>query len=113
MKLNLTQTIIDINGNIAEQKYKKNIINEEGVEVETIETQEITLGKAIVDSVLGQIEDVAKVDEEEHLLRYDLYERALKEEAEFTKVEIDFIKELICKRYLPIFAGQLLRLLNK
>lgn len=114
MKYDLTSTIYDLDGKIAEQKYRKTEIDNDGHEVEKLESKPITLGLVIRDAVLQEIDDVKNVKEEEHLLRYDLFEKVNgKDEATFIKSEVDFIKGLICKRYLPIFAGQLLNILNK
>jgi len=122
--IDLTQNILDIEGKNSTCKYEKSTIEEvvkivDGVEVKEekevrkLFNREFTLGLAIRDAVLGEIEDVKGVDEEEHLLRYSIFERTREEQAEFTNDEISFIKKLICKRYLPITAAQIIIMLNK
>jgi copper chaperone CopZ len=121
--IDLTQNILDIEGKNSTCKYEKSTIEEvvkivDGVEVKEekevrkLFNREFTLGLALRDTVLGEIDDVKKVSEEEHLLRYSLFERTRGEQAEFSDEEISFMKGLICKRYLPITAAQVLLMLS-
>jgi hypothetical protein len=106
--LDLTQKIYDIFGEVAKGKYP----NRENGE-ETVIFKELTLGQVIQDTVLLEGTEVKSIQEEEHLLRYKLYEKSKGEVTNFSEDEINFIKVLVSKRYLPIFSGQILRQLNK
>lgn len=111
--IDLTIDILDSKGNVATQKYSKTI-EIDGVEKEVLESQNVTLGRIIADCVLYEISDPKKVTEEEHLLRYNIFERVRdNEQIEFNVQELDFIKSLVITRCMPIFAGQVLRILNK
>ena len=112
-KLDLTWEILDTKGAVATQKYSKTI-EENGVEKEILETQPVTVGRIIADCVLYEIADPKKITEKEHLQRYDIFERVRgKEQAEFSQDEIDFIKRLVIRRCMPIWAGQVLRIINQ
>jgi len=106
--LDLTQKIYDIFGEVAKGKYPSRENGEE-----TVIFKELSLGQVIQDTVLLEGTEVKTIQEEEHLLRYSLYEKSKNEVANFSEDEINFIKVLVSKRYLPIFSGQILRLLNK
>ena len=110
MKLN--ETILDINGKIAEQKYTETIINEDGSEEQKLSSKELTLGNAIIDAVLIQV-DPDNVNEEDHLMRYGIYLKVNDNNTDFTEDEITLIKSCISKRYVPLYAGQLLTLINE
>lgn len=131
--LDLTQNILDIDGKVAIGKYEKTVEEEvervverkvgeeitketikELKEVKKLEDKELTLGLVIRDTVLNEIENVKGVEEEEHLLRYSIFKRVTtNEQAEFNDEEISFIKKLIARRYMPIFAAQIIIMLNK
>jgi hypothetical protein len=113
MTIDLTKDILDSKGNIAVQKYSKTV-EIDGVEKEVLESQNVTVGRIIADCVLYEVADPKNITEEEHLLRYDIFERVKNaEQIEFNSKELDFIKSLIITRCMPIFAGQILRELNK
>ncbi len=106
--LELRQTINDIFGDVAKGKYP----NKDGSS-ETITLKELTLGQIIQDTVLLEGTEIKGISEVEHLLRYNIYEKSTGEVATFSNDEINFIKNLVSQRYVPLFAGQILRLLNK
>jgi hypothetical protein len=112
MKYDLTQTILDIHGKVAQQKYTE-MIEVDGEEKQNISAKPLTLGGAISDSVLLQIDEKEEPTEENHLLRYGIYEKVNNGDSEFTPEEMELIKKCITKRYVPLYAGQLLRILNK
>ncbi len=111
--MNLEETILDIHGKVAEQRYTETVLDEEGNEKSSISSRPLTLGNAISDSVLLQISEGEEMTEENHLLRYGIYEKVKDGNSNFTKEELALIKRCISKRYVPLYAGQLLRLLNK
>jgi len=111
--MNLEETILDIHGKVAEQRYTETVLDEEGNEKNIVSSRPLTLGNAISDSVLLQISEGEEITEENHLLRYGIYEKVKEGNSNFTKEELDFIKKCVVKRYTPLFAGQFLRLLNK
>lgn len=106
MKIDLTQTIKDVNGEIAKQRYSS-IEEVDGVEKEVTKKEIITLGSIIRDSVLLEFEDPKNIPMEEHIFRYGIFKKINNEkEVELTQDERVFIRKLVAKRYLPIFAGQ-------
>jgi len=111
MTIDLTKEILDSKGKIATQKYSK-IIEEEGVEKEVLETQSVTVGRIIADCVLYEIADSKKVSEEEHINRYRIFEMVRDGVQEFSEEDIKFIKSLVITRCMPLWAGQVLRILN-
>ena len=113
MTIDLTQNILDIEGKIATLPYK--VMEEvDGVNKEVEKKEEVTLGKVIGNCVLYEIQDHSKMTEEEHLLRFDIYERTLnKEQVEFKEEEIKFIKGLVITGCMPIWAVQAIKMLNK
>lgn len=110
--MKLEQTILDINGNVAQQRYNETVYNEDGSESQKVSSKDLTLGNAIIDSVLIQI-DSENISEEDHLRRYDIYLKVKEGNSDFTEEEISLIKSCIVKRYVPLFAGQLLTLINE
>lgn len=111
MKTDLTQTIKNIEGGVAEQKYKEMETNAKGKKVEVLKLQPVTLGKVIRSVVLSTPEQPNSPTIEEHELRYSIYEKVENlKEADLTEEEIYFIKGLIAKNYIVFFAAQLNRL---
>lgn len=110
--MTLEQTILDINEKVAQQKYTETIFDEEGNEKQKISSKDLTLGNAIIDAILLQI-DSENVNEEDHLMRYGIYLKAKGGDSNFTEEEIKLIKSCISKRYVPLYAGQLLTLINE
>ncbi|MDD5551114.1 MAG: hypothetical protein PHS34_07640 [Candidatus Omnitrophica bacterium] len=112
-KLDLTQEILDSRGVVAKQKYSRSV-EEDGVEKDVLEWQNVNLGRVMADCVLYEIADTKKITEKEHLMRYDLFKRIRdNEQTEFSQEEIDFIKKLVIRRCMPLWAGQVLQMLNK
>ena len=110
--MELTKTIIDINGNTAQQRYTEDVYDEEGNKSQKISSKDLTLSSAIIDAVLIQV-DSDNVNEQDHLLRYGIYLKVKNGNSDFTQEEISLIKSCISKRYVPLFAGQLLSLINE
>jgi hypothetical protein len=111
--MNLEETILDIHGKVAEQRYTETVLDEEGNEKSSISSRPLTLGNAISDSVLLQISEGEEVTEKSHLLRYGIYEKVKNGNSNFTRKELKLIKKCIAKRYTPLFAGQFLRMLKQ
>ena len=111
--MNLEETILDIHGKVAEQRYTETVLDEEGNEKKSISSRPLTLGNAISDSVLLQISEGEEVTEKSHLLRYGIYEKVKNGNSNFTRKELKLIKKCIAKRYTPLFAGQFLRMLKQ
>jgi hypothetical protein len=107
--MNLQEKVLDDTGKVAEQKYKKVVVDKDGKEVEKLFSQPITLGRVIKDCMMLQIE--GEITDEEVLIRGVIYDKVDNDE-EFSGKEIDFIKGLISKRYTPLFRWQLLRFLK-
>ena len=61
--MNLEETILDIHGKVAEQRYTETVLDEEGNEKSSISSRPLTLGNAISDSVLLQISEGRRVTE--------------------------------------------------
>ena len=106
------QTILDINDKVAQQRYTETVTDEEGNETQKISSKDLTLGNAITDAVLIQV-DEATISEEDHLMRYGIYLKVRSGDTNFTEEETTLIKSCIVKRYVPLFAGQLLTLINE
>jgi len=106
------QTILDINDKVAQQRYNETVYNEDGSESQKVSSKDLTLGNAIIDSVLIQI-DSENISEEDHLRRYGIYLKVKEGNSDFTEEETSLIKSCIVKRYVPLFAGQLLTLINE
>jgi hypothetical protein len=106
------QTILDINDKVAQQRYTETVTDEEGNETQKISSKDLTLGNAITDAALIQI-DEANISEEDHLMRYGIYLKVRSGDTNFTEEETTLIKSCIVKRYVPLFAGQLLTLINE
>lgn len=106
MKIDLTQTIKDVYGKDATQVYKSTKIVD-GVKKEVLKTETLTIGTIIRDAVLLEFEDIENIPMEEHIFRYGIFKKINNEEkVELTQDERVFIRKLVAKRYLPIFAGQ-------
>jgi len=113
MTIDLTQNILDTEGEIAKLEYTKTV-EENGEKIKKTEFKEVTLGSIIGDCVLYEVQDHSKMTEEEHLMRYDIYERVRnKEQVELSDEEIKFIKSLIVTGCMPHWAVQAIRMLNK
>jgi hypothetical protein len=114
MIFDLTQNIYNIDGKIARTIYSKTKEGtKEGEEDEVVEESvKMTLGLIIRDCALYQLIDIIP-DEKEHLFRYSIYEKVKDvDNVELNQDEIDSIKLWVSKRYTPIWAGQILRMLN-
>jgi len=112
MKYDLEKTILDIKGEVAEQKYSEDVFDEKGNKTQKLSSAPLTLGKAITDSILFQVEN-DDINEKNYLLRYGIYEKVLSGDSDFNKEELEIIKKCIVKRYVVLYAGQFLRMLNK
>ena len=110
--MELTKTIIDINGNPAQQRYTEDVYDEDGNKSQKISSKDLTLSSAIIDAVLIQV-DPDNINEKDHLMRYGIYLKVKEGNSDFTEEETNLIKECISKRYVPLYAGQLLTLINK
>lgn len=112
MKYDLEQTILDINGKVAQQRYTETVLDEEGNDKQKISSKDLSLANAIIDAVLIQV-DQDNISEEDHLMRYSIYLKAKDGNDDFTEDEVKLIKACIIKRYVPLYAGQLLTLMNE
>lgn len=115
MKYDLTQKLYALSGRPLRTKFNYAKVNEEtGEEEDVIGFYDNTLGTCIRDCMLYQLDPSGVCGEEETLKRYDIYKRVDGVDGvELNQDEVDFIKDLVCKRYAPIQSGQLLIMLNK
>lgn len=113
MKYDLEQTILNIKGEVIEQKYSEDVYDEEGKKSSKLCSIPLTLGVAITDSVLLQRFSEEPLTEEEIKQRYDIYDKVKNTSEELTEEELEFVKKCISRRYDILCAGQFLRMLNK
>jgi hypothetical protein len=113
MKINLAKKIYEVSGRPSRMKYQW-IENVDGEEKDMAELKDITVGSSIIDAVLYQANSYnedpkAPISEEEIKKRYDIYLRAKgQDELELNDEEVIFVKQLICSKYMPLQAGQIL-----
>lgn len=113
MKIDLTKKIYEVSGRVSKMKYQW-VEEVDGIEKDMVETKDITVGSSIIDSVLYQANSYsenpkAQISEEEIRKRYDIYLRAKgQDEIELSDEEVIFVKQLICSKYMPLQAGQIL-----
>jgi predicted P-loop ATPase len=114
-KINLEQLLVDPNGKVATSSVKRpsEITKENGevVEVEKLLKLPVSLGVALIDSVLKTMEILSQ---EEKMVRYRLFQKLNNvSEIELTDEEINNLKQYVCDRYEVNFFGQIIDMLSE
>lgn len=114
MKIDLAKEILNRNGEKVTSKVKVPFIkkNSEGEDIEEVRFAlvELTLGKALRDSVLTAPMGLTI---EEKLDRYNLFLKIEKDEdVELNEEEINSLKQFACDRYEVVYFGTIIELMK-
>jgi hypothetical protein len=112
--INLNQPIKNIDGTIAKSKIRVPVLQEvngEEVEVEELQSKDVTVGAMLIHACLRNIGDTS-VDSV--MTRYKLFNKMNgKDEVEFSEAERTLMTTLICDAVEVYYAGQIIELLNQ
>jgi len=110
ISIDLSPILLDKDGVMVKAKSPKTIINEEGIEIETLEDKIVTLGVMLSKAM---IRNDGTHDEIDVIKRYDLHKRIYnKEIVDISEEEEVYLRKMVCDSFEVFFAGQILEILD-